>query len=118
MDNINHKYTAITIGPIIETLNTARKTRELWGASYFFSYIIKQIVNKLNNNNTEVILPVCGNTAVNGFGAGLYPDRIFVVGEVDMESKYIEVIEDISKNIHYHLTSSITLIPQANFQFK
>ena len=37
------KYTAISIGPIIKTLAMARKPRELWAASYLFSYLMKCI---------------------------------------------------------------------------
>jgi len=37
-------YIALTIGPIYKTLSSAKKTRELWGGSYLFSYIMKQII--------------------------------------------------------------------------
>jgi hypothetical protein len=40
-------YTALTIGPIYKTLKNAKKTREIWGASYFFSFVIKEIVKEL-----------------------------------------------------------------------
>ncbi len=40
------KYIALTIGPIYKTLSSAKKTRELWGGSYIFSYIMKQIISE------------------------------------------------------------------------
>ena len=69
-------YTAITIGPIIDTLNAARKTRELWGASYLFSYIIKQIVIELKTQSVSILLPEFDDNKnyENCIGSGLFPD--------------------------------------------
>ena len=96
------KYTAITIGPIIETLNAARKTRELWGASYLFSYIIRSTVEKLIKQKVEILLPYYKTDAEwkNHHGAGLFPDRIFVVGEVDIQTSFYNiVIQELSISI-------------------
>ncbi len=96
------KYTAVTIGPIIETFLATRKTRELWGASYLFSYIIKQIVLKLDK--TKIILPAYDkkDDYENDMGAGLFPDRIFIEGAVDIVSFYNSVIKDVSNTIAIH----------------
>jgi CRISPR-associated protein Cmr2 len=87
-------YTAITIGPIIETLNTARKTRELWGASYLFSYVIRKIVEKLKHDNIKILLPYYKEDSEwkNENGAGLFPDRIFIEGNLDIETKYYNAV--------------------------
>ena len=100
-------YTATTIGPIIETLNSARKTRELWGASYLFSYIIRKIVGKLKENNSQVILPYYESDIewINSYGAGLFPDRIFVNGKVDVNKYFLEVISEISGDIEKWFTT-------------
>lgn len=97
-----NKHTAITIGPIIETLTATRKTRELWAASYLFSYIIKQVVLKLDKE--KIILPTyeTENDFINEYGAGLFPDRIFIEGHIDIVSIYNKVIEDVSKKIAKH----------------
>lgn len=98
----NKTYTAITIGPIIDTLSSARKTRELWGASYIFSYIIKKIVQRLKANGIQPLLPYYLNDSEweNQHGAGLFPDRIFVEGDPDIEKDYYKpVLEDLSYNI-------------------
>lgn len=42
------KYVGITIGPIINTISKAKQTAELWGASYVFSYFMKNLVEELN----------------------------------------------------------------------
>lgn len=77
------KYTAINIGPIIKTLGMARKPRELWAASYLFSYLMKCIIKVLPQN--DIISPATfADTEKNG--VGLYPDRVFVKGEVKYET--------------------------------
>lgn len=55
------KYTCITIGPIVATLMKARKTSELWAASYLFSLIMRRIVAELagedGKNQENIIIP-------------------------------------------------------------
>ena len=89
------KYTAINIGPIIKTLGMARKPRELWAASYLFSYLMKCIINALPQN--DILSPATfGDTEKNG--VGLYPDRVFVRGEVKYES-IKPVVEEFAKTV-------------------
>ena len=73
------KYTAINIGPIISTLGMARKPRELWAASYLFSYLMKNILAALDKDS--IISPDTINQDEKN-GIGLYPDRAFIKGEV------------------------------------
>ncbi|RYU93038.1 type III-B CRISPR-associated protein Cas10/Cmr2 [Emticicia agri] len=55
------KYHAITIGPIYQTFRNARQTREVWAASFLFSYLAKGIIvrtclpdfNKESDNETS-----------------------------------------------------------------
>ena len=102
------RYLAITLGPIIRTLSQARKTRELWGASYLFSYISRTIIRKLLDKDSA--MPVQNDQIINPGrdnhsntvqkGAGLYPDRIFVLLNDELETKKVIdwvniIIEDI-----------------------
>jgi CRISPR-associated protein Cmr2 len=50
-------YLALTIGPIVETLSESKKTKELFAGSYLFSYIMKNILKKLNSNGYNLIVP-------------------------------------------------------------
>lgn len=77
------KYTAINIGPIIKTLGMARKPRELWAASYLFSYLMKCIIKALPNKYDIISPALFGENEHNGIG--LYPDRVFVKGEIAFE---------------------------------
>ena len=69
------KYTAINIGPIVSTLGMARKPRELWSASYTFSYLMKCIIEALPKE--KIISPATFDKNEKK-GIGLYPDRVFV----------------------------------------
>lgn len=76
------KYTAINIGPIISTLSMARKPRELWAASYMFSFFMECIINEIVKTKAKIISPAL-LTSVKDIKktVGLYPDRIFVESE-------------------------------------
>ena len=82
------KYSAINIGPIVDTLSLARKPRELWSASYLFSFLMKCIYEEVENGlgPDAIISPakvVFNQSSVNARAVGLYPDRIYFKGEVD-----------------------------------
>jgi len=95
------KYIAITIGPIVEALLGARKTGELWASSYIFSYIMKMIVTKINEEDIgEIILPIASTDEKLTNGAGLYPDRIYLTAPEGEETlkKITYQIEGIVKS--------------------
>lgn len=73
------KYSAINIGPIVKTLMMARKPRELWAASYLFSFLMKCIIEQLNEK--DIVSP-CVQGA-DRTDVGLYPDRVYIRNEVD-----------------------------------
>lgn len=74
----NNHYLAITIGPIFRTIKRARKTRELWAASYIFSLLMRRILQQLKNY--QVIVPSIENVSLDDspHGAGLWHDRCIV----------------------------------------
>lgn len=80
------KYTAINIGPIVGTISMARKPREMWAASYLFSYLMECIINEIGKLGKEIkiVSPASLGDIENPFyNVGLYPDRVFVEGEID-----------------------------------
>lgn len=80
------KYTAINIGPIVGTISMARKPREMWAASYMFSYLMECIINEIGRLGKEIkiVSPASLGDITNPFyNVGLYPDRVFVEGEID-----------------------------------
>lgn len=73
-------YHAFTIGPLFRTITRVRKTRELWAASYMFSFLMRSILESFTPS--EIILPYAGDSnqmrvdlPLSPHGAGIYPDR-------------------------------------------
>lgn len=83
------KYTAVNIGPIIGTINLARKPCELWSASYLFSFLMECIIKELKAENKMILSPASLDEVQK---VGLYPDRVFVEDTEDDE------LEDILSN--------------------
>lgn len=77
------KYSAINIGPIVTTLGMARKPRELWAASFLFSYLMKCIYLEAETTDGAIISPAKPEKDKNK--VGIYPDRIYIKGDVDTQ---------------------------------
>ncbi|MFK5976152.1 MAG: type III-B CRISPR-associated protein Cas10/Cmr2 [Sulfurovum sp.] len=96
------KYIALTIGPIYKTLQNAKKTRELWGGSYIFSYIMKEIIRPFKDR--EFIVPYVKDETLfdTGKGVGLFHDRFIFEAPNDtkesVESRVDEVLLKLSKD--------------------
>lgn len=88
------KYTGINIGPIIPTISMGRKPREIWSASYMFSFLMECIINEISKKEgVKIISPAKLKKEENPSekeeenkheGIGLYPDRVFVEGEFNV----------------------------------
>ncbi len=75
-------YTALTIGPIFDTISRAKRTRSIWAASYFFSMVIKEILRSMINSGKKdkIILPFREDIYDSNYGSGLYADRLYFKG--------------------------------------
>jgi len=95
-------YLALTIGPIYKTLKDAKKTRELWGGSYIFSYVMKQIIEQFQER--EFVVPYIKDKSIfeSGKEIGLFHDRfIFESQEGDrekLETRVDEVLHYLSED--------------------
>lgn len=104
--NTNNLYTALTIGPIHKTLQSVKSTKAIWAASYMFSYLIKEIIKEIKKDKSlELILPYSDeveisrekkNPLTDKFQTGLFPDRIIVKGEIDLQVIIDHVISDFA----------------------
>lgn len=92
------KYTAINIGPIIKTLGMARKPRELWAASYMFSYLMKCIYEEAECKNIKIISPTKPEGKLGK--TGLYPDRIYMEGEVEANGILMKATEKFYADLY------------------
>ncbi|MEZ4773693.1 MAG: type III-B CRISPR-associated protein Cas10/Cmr2 [Bacteroidia bacterium] len=82
---MSNKYVALTIGPIYQTAQKARRTREFWAASYVFSWIMKSVIQHLRTNGNvpvkSFILPYYPEqfeTFDLKIGVGVWPDRLIL----------------------------------------
>ena len=94
------KHTAVTIGPIYKTFLNVRKTREVWAASYMFSFLMKTIIQELVSvgiDKTRFIIPAVTDVALNYKGAGLFPDRIIFESENEDYAKVNGAIKEAVK---------------------
>jgi CRISPR-associated protein Cmr2 len=90
------KYTAINIGPILDTFAMAKKPRELWNASYMFSYLMECIIDELSDCN--IISPaVLDWSKPVYYEVGLYPDRIFIEGDIKAKEVINKALEKFKK---------------------
>jgi len=112
---MNNTYIAITIGPIYKTFQSVRHTRELWAASFCFSYLMRNINEQLRDNGKKTqddfILPHLKDDDKKYFfkelkGYGFFPDRlIFKSKEGDLVilisaiDKAFDKLADIIKGI-------------------
>lgn len=93
------KYIGITIGPIIKTLTMADKTREIWGGSYLFSWLCKELIKGFIDPSTgidknQILLPSPDSINATTPGVGLYPDHIILKANVGDYKKVLKVIID------------------------
>ena len=92
------QYYAITLGPIIDTLQLTSSPSGLWAASYLFSSLSKNICNSLNER-TKIITPYFDDTLLSKKdGVGMFPDRIiFKAGNLVID----DVQKIIDEAVHY-----------------
>lgn len=106
------KYIGIAIGPVYKTIGKAEKTRELWAASYLFSYLSRKLIEELLNagvptaniiNPITTGLPKPKNEKP---GVGLYSDRIMLQVADDDEQTFTKV-HDVIKTVKQNLADEI-----------
>ncbi|MCI4463565.1 MAG: type III-B CRISPR-associated protein Cas10/Cmr2 [Caldisericum sp.] len=94
-------YAGFTIGPIYEVLGSARKTRELWFGSYFFSWFMEKLIEEIlesDNKNIHFLSPYIKKPfGLNKSPTGKYHDRFILCSSLDKE-KLFEIIEKASDN--------------------
>ena len=99
----------ITIGPILNTLGSAKKERELWFGSYMFSWLMESLCGALNKKGCNIILPTLRQVGTTG-RVGLYPDRLYFTSENSKEeiaewitaasSDFVNTLYGIYKSVH------------------
>jgi len=109
--NTKNNYTALTIGPIIKTLQSVKSTKAIWAASYMFSYLMKEMIKKIKEENSGIrfLIPHTNEVKINGktlnplngnSHAGLFPDRFITEGKVDdLNNTIKKILEKFAKDV-------------------
>lgn len=104
----NKTYFALTIGPIYKTIGKGEKTREIWAASYLFSYLCRELLQTLISNGLlledDILLP--SPKALKRDvkpGVGLFPDRILAT----FDKKNFEEVQKTIKSVKKKLADNI-----------
>ena len=91
-------YVAITIGPIIKTMEMAPSPAALWASSYLFSFISKSLLQELQNRGVkwnEFISPYANKAILNrDDGLGLLHDRLIFEKPNGFSMKDLKDIRD------------------------
>lgn len=108
-------YIGITIGPIMDTLTSVSSPAGLWGVSYMFSYISRQICEKLLKKGIEkenFITPVFdleeNKIKKEVDGVGLFPDRIIFRAPAGFEDKNLKDLKDLIESVKKSLGTSLS----------
>lgn len=91
-------YFALTIGPIYKTLAQAQRTREFWGSSYMFSWIMREIIVGMIKKTTiideDILMPHRDKHNNLQKGTGLYHDRMIAVIKPDKKDQVLKDFKD------------------------
>jgi CRISPR-associated protein Cmr2 len=100
MPDTNKTYAGFTIGPIYDVLSHSKRTRELWFASYFFSWFMEKMVTTLDKNEgINFLTPyVDKSSGSQPSRAGKYHDRFVLESSLDPETLF-EIIKNTSEGI-------------------
>lgn len=96
-------YLALTIGPIYKTLSQAQRTREFWGSSYLFSWIMREIIVGLIHTKTiesnDILMPHRNNHNNLMKGTGLYHDRMIAEITPDKKEQALNDFKDTADSV-------------------
>lgn len=101
--SMKKKYIGLTIGPIYKTLKNAKKTRELWGGSYIFSYIMKLVIKRFKDRKFIIPYVDCNDKEFerllsDKMPVGIFHDRLIFESE---NNDFDELRAEIDKSLTY-----------------
>jgi CRISPR-associated protein Cmr2 len=96
-------YFALTIGPIYKTLSLAQRTREFWGSSYMFSWIMREIIVGLINKKTiepsDILMPHRDKHTNLQKGTGLYHDRMIAIIKPHKKDQALDDFKSVADSV-------------------
>ena len=91
------RYVGITIGPIYKTLLKAKKTKELWAASYIFSFVMREIAKRFKDK--KFVMPYVADEVFNIKNVGLFNDRMIFEAEGVKEENIQKAVDEAIKKL-------------------
>ena len=112
-------YAGFTIGPIYGVLSSARKTRELWFASYFFSWFMEKTIEQLSKNNKiDFLSPfVKGPFEPKNSITGKYHDRFILQSYLDKGALFKEIQEASNNTLDFFVNLIDNLVKQLRAKY-
>ncbi len=96
-------YLSLTIGPIYGTIQNAKKVRELFGASYFFSWFMRHLLKELRQSNEiDIAVPYIGQKAElldRSREIGFFHDRFVATSSLSVDEAKTALQKAIDKAI-------------------
>ena len=94
------QYIAITLGPISRIMSYTQSTKSFWRASYFMSYLGKQLITDFFNKKRTFLKPQLNYEMWTlKDGVGRFPDQyIFAAEDKDYEEEIQEETFIINKD--------------------
>jgi CRISPR-associated protein Cmr2 len=97
-------YLALTIGPIYKTIERARKTRELWAASFLLSLFMKRLLQNLQPYGVALSPDTTHlNDDTRYHGAGIWNDNCFFALHDDkiqeLKKQLPEIIRSVKREV-------------------
>jgi CRISPR-associated protein Cmr2 len=81
-------YLALTLGPIYGSIQSAKKVRELFGASYFFSWFMRHLLKELHRSgDVDIAVPYTGDKEElleTSRNIGFFHDRFVAVSSLSV----------------------------------
>lgn len=97
-------YFSLTIGPIYKTLSQAQRTREFWGSSYLFSWIMREIIAGLIDVKktivpVDILMPHRNKHTNLHKGTGLYHDRMIAKIKADKNDQVLADLKEVADTV-------------------
>lgn len=105
-------YFALTIGPIYKTLSQAQRTREFWGSSYMFSWIMREFIIGMIGKGTitkdDILMPNRENHDNPQKGTGLYHDRMIAQISPNKKDKILDEFKKVADNVLDEMVKNVS----------
>lgn len=109
-------YAGFTIGPIYELMRHAKKTRELWFGSYFFSWYMEGLIGRLLATNAgEFLTPFvptddAGRAIPNRSATGKYHDRFVLSSSLSPDELFQQVRAANEQTLDFFVQMALELV--------